>query len=139
MSFWPWTPFLAARWRGGVDPALLFGLRFQALRPELRETSRRSGLLPQPRAGVSAPRRETSGLGRGGRGTWGLRCPLLPTPAPNKCELHCIPKGESFYYKHREAVVDGTPCEPGGRDVCVEGRCRVSVSLAPGAGRLSGE
>ncbi|XP_008270321.3 papilin [Oryctolagus cuniculus] len=45
--------------------------------------------------------------------------------APNKCELHCIPKGESFYYKHREAVVDGTPCEPGGRDVCVEGRCRV--------------
>lgn len=45
--------------------------------------------------------------------------------APNKCELTCIPKGESFYYKHREAVVDGTPCEPGKRDVCVEGSCRV--------------
>ncbi|XP_012579846.1 PREDICTED: papilin [Condylura cristata] len=44
--------------------------------------------------------------------------------APNKCELNCIPKGESFYYKHREAVLDGTPCEPGRRDVCVEGRCR---------------
>ncbi|XP_066134568.1 papilin [Saccopteryx bilineata] len=45
--------------------------------------------------------------------------------APNKCELTCIPKGESFYYKHREAVVDGTPCEPGKRDVCVDGVCRV--------------
>ncbi|XP_043412466.1 papilin isoform X2 [Prionailurus bengalensis] len=44
--------------------------------------------------------------------------------APNKCELNCIPKGENFYYKHREAVVDGTPCEPGKRDVCVEGSCR---------------
>ncbi|XP_054386778.2 papilin isoform X8 [Pongo abelii] len=45
--------------------------------------------------------------------------------APNKCELNCIPKGENFYYKHREAVVDGTPCEPGKRDVCVDGSCRV--------------
>ncbi|XP_053459395.1 papilin isoform X3 [Nycticebus coucang] len=45
--------------------------------------------------------------------------------APNKCELNCIPKGENFYYKHREAVMDGTPCEPGSRDVCVDGSCRV--------------
>ncbi|XP_024853900.1 papilin isoform X3 [Bos taurus] len=45
--------------------------------------------------------------------------------APNKCELNCIPKGESFYYKHKEAVVDGTPCEPGRRDICVDGSCRV--------------
>ncbi|KAM5273573.1 LOW QUALITY PROTEIN: papilin [Ctenodactylus gundi] len=45
--------------------------------------------------------------------------------APNKCELNCIPEGENFYYKHREAVVDGTPCEPGGRDLCVDGSCRV--------------
>ncbi|XP_021509217.1 papilin isoform X1 [Meriones unguiculatus] len=45
--------------------------------------------------------------------------------APNKCELNCIPKGESFYYRHREAVVDGTPCEPGKRDICVDGICRV--------------
>ncbi|EPY81240.1 hypothetical protein CB1_000743115 [Camelus ferus] len=45
--------------------------------------------------------------------------------APNKCELNCIPKGENFYYKHREAVIDGTPCEPGKRDICVDGSCRV--------------
>ncbi|NXI14665.1 PPN protein, partial [Irena cyanogastra] len=44
--------------------------------------------------------------------------------APNKCELNCIPKGENFYYKHKEAVVDGTTCEPGKRDICVEGVCQ---------------
>ncbi|KFW63734.1 Papilin, partial [Pygoscelis adeliae] len=46
--------------------------------------------------------------------------------APNKCELNCIPKGENFYYRHKEAVVDGTTCEPGKRDICVEGACQVS-------------
>ncbi|XP_035867701.1 papilin isoform X1 [Phyllostomus discolor] len=56
----------------------------------------------------------------------GRRYQWLPYyAAPNKCELTCIPKGEDFYYKHKEAVVDGTPCEPGSRDVCVEGICRV--------------
>lgn len=45
--------------------------------------------------------------------------------APNKCELNCIPKGQNFYYKHKDAVVDGTPCEPGQRDICVDGVCRV--------------
>ncbi|XP_069714313.1 papilin isoform X1 [Phaenicophaeus curvirostris] len=44
--------------------------------------------------------------------------------APNKCELNCIPKGEKFYYRHKEAVVDGTTCEPGKRDICVEGVCQ---------------
>ncbi|XP_060617227.2 papilin isoform X2 [Anolis sagrei] len=44
--------------------------------------------------------------------------------APNKCELNCIPKGENFYYRHKEAVIDGTPCEPGKHDICVEGVCQ---------------
>uniref|UniRef100_A0A8C8R5M9 Papilin n=1 Tax=Pelusios castaneus TaxID=367368 RepID=A0A8C8R5M9_9SAUR len=44
--------------------------------------------------------------------------------APNKCELNCIPKGENFYYRHKEAVADGTLCEPGKPDVCVEGVCQ---------------
>ncbi|KGL86288.1 Papilin, partial [Charadrius vociferus] len=44
--------------------------------------------------------------------------------APNKCELNCIPKGENFYYRHKEAVIDGTTCEPGKRDICVEGVCQ---------------
>ncbi|NXO81113.1 PPN protein, partial [Sitta europaea] len=44
--------------------------------------------------------------------------------APSKCELNCIPKGENFYYRHKEAVVDGTTCEPGKQDICVEGVCQ---------------
>ncbi|KAG9336785.1 hypothetical protein JZ751_003133 [Albula glossodonta] len=44
--------------------------------------------------------------------------------AENPCELNCIPKGENFYFRHRAAVVDGTPCHPGRRDICVEGVCK---------------
>ncbi|XP_044515907.1 papilin [Gracilinanus agilis] len=49
--------------------------------------------------------------------------------AANKCELNCIPKGENFYYRHKEAVVDGTPCEPGKLDICVQGTCQVGGCL----------
>ncbi|XP_072515995.1 papilin b, proteoglycan-like sulfated glycoprotein [Salminus brasiliensis] len=44
--------------------------------------------------------------------------------APNPCELVCVPRGENFYYRHRPAVVDGTPCYVGRNDICVEGACR---------------
>ncbi|XP_076872249.1 papilin b, proteoglycan-like sulfated glycoprotein isoform X1 [Brachyhypopomus gauderio] len=44
--------------------------------------------------------------------------------ALNPCELVCVPRGENFYYRHRPAVVDGTPCYVGRRDICVEGVCR---------------
>uniref|UniRef100_UPI0009B417C8 papilin n=1 Tax=Monopterus albus TaxID=43700 RepID=UPI0009B417C8 len=44
--------------------------------------------------------------------------------AENPCELNCMPRGENFYYRHRSAVVDGTPCHPGRRDVCVAGVCK---------------
>ncbi|XP_075221688.1 proteoglycan-like sulfated glycoprotein papilin isoform X2 [Lycorma delicatula] len=43
--------------------------------------------------------------------------------APNKCELNCMPKGERFYYRHRDKVVDGTRCEEEKLDVCVNGKC----------------
>lgn len=46
--------------------------------------------------------------------------------ALNPCELNCFPRGENFFYRHRSAVVDGTPCHPGRRDVCVGGVCKVS-------------
>ncbi|XP_073682749.1 papilin isoform X2 [Garra rufa] len=42
----------------------------------------------------------------------------------NPCELNCIPRGENFYYRHKSAVVDGTPCHPGGKDICVDGLCK---------------
>ncbi|KAL6105819.1 papln [Pungitius sinensis] len=44
--------------------------------------------------------------------------------AANACELNCIPRGENFFYRHRSSVVDGTPCHPGRRDVCVGGVCK---------------
>nr|XP_045610870.1 papilin-like [Procambarus clarkii] len=43
--------------------------------------------------------------------------------APRKCELNCQPEGERFYYRHALKVVDGTPCDSEGRDICVDGRC----------------
>uniref|UniRef100_A0A8C1NIG2 Papilin a, proteoglycan-like sulfated glycoprotein n=1 Tax=Cyprinus carpio TaxID=7962 RepID=A0A8C1NIG2_CYPCA len=42
----------------------------------------------------------------------------------NPCELSCIPRGENFYFRHKSAVVDGTPCHPGGKDICVDGHCK---------------
>ncbi|CAL1575559.1 unnamed protein product [Knipowitschia caucasica] len=44
--------------------------------------------------------------------------------AGNPCELNCMPRGENFYYRHRSAVVDGTPCHPGRNDICVGGVCK---------------
>ncbi|XP_034436131.1 papilin b, proteoglycan-like sulfated glycoprotein isoform X2 [Hippoglossus hippoglossus] len=45
--------------------------------------------------------------------------------ASNPCELNCVPRGENFFYRHRPAVVDGTPCYVGRTDICVDGFCRV--------------
>ncbi|XP_044574257.1 papilin isoform X6 [Drosophila ananassae] len=45
------------------------------------------------------------------------------TNAPNPCELNCMPKGERFYYRQREKVVDGTRCNDKDLDVCVDGQC----------------
>lgn len=44
--------------------------------------------------------------------------------AQNPCELNCMPKGERFYYKHLDKVIDGTKCfNDGSLDVCVDGQC----------------
>ncbi|XP_015037150.2 papilin isoform X5 [Drosophila pseudoobscura] len=43
--------------------------------------------------------------------------------APNPCELNCMPKGERFYYRQKEKVVDGTRCNDKDNDVCVNGQC----------------
>ncbi|XP_019882164.2 papilin isoform X4 [Camponotus floridanus] len=45
------------------------------------------------------------------------------TGSPNKCELNCMPRGERFFYRHKVAVIDGTPCESEKNDVCVKGKC----------------
>lgn len=56
---------------------------------------------------------------------------LVSLTAENPCELNCMPRGENFYYRHRSAVVDGTPCHPGRRDVCVDGVCKVGCTENP--------
>lgn len=45
--------------------------------------------------------------------------------AQNKCALNCMPKGERFYYRHRDQVVDGTLCDDESLNVCVDGKCMV--------------
>lgn len=57
---------------------------------------------------------------------WSLTFILNSSTAENPCELNCMPTGENFFYRHRSAVVDGTPCHPGRRDICVDGVCKVS-------------
>ncbi|KAI5748262.1 hypothetical protein M8J77_023592 [Diaphorina citri] len=34
-----------------------------------------------------------------------------------------MPRGERFYHRHKDLVVDGTRCDVEGMDVCVEGKC----------------
>uniref|UniRef100_A0A3B4FTC3 Papilin, proteoglycan like sulfated glycoprotein n=1 Tax=Pundamilia nyererei TaxID=303518 RepID=A0A3B4FTC3_9CICH len=52
----------------------------------------------------------------------GKRYKWLPYYGENPCELNCMPRGENFFYRHRRAVIDGTPCHPGRTDICVDGR-----------------
>ncbi|XP_069781968.1 thrombospondin type-1 domain-containing protein 4 isoform X2 [Narcine bancroftii] len=41
-----------------------------------------------------------------------------------KCELNCRAIGYKFYIRHAPQVIDGTPCEPGSSNICVNGRCK---------------
>eukprot|EP00079_Xenopus_tropicalis_P010540 XP_002935503.1 PREDICTED: ADAMTS-like protein 4 [Xenopus tropicalis] len=50
-----------------------------------------------------------------------------------RCALNCRPIGYRFYVRHTEKVQDGTPCEAGSLDVCVDGQC-----LSPGCDGILG-
>ncbi|XP_071971204.1 ADAMTS-like protein 4 isoform X2 [Engystomops pustulosus] len=50
-----------------------------------------------------------------------------------RCALNCRPVGYRFYVRHTEKVQDGTPCEAGSTDVCVDGQC-----LSPGCDGILG-
>lgn len=52
--------------------------------------------------------------------------------AESPCQLDCKPDNEFYSVKLRETVIDGTPCKPGTRDMCIHGVCKVrggSVSV----------
>ena len=44
---------------------------------------------------------------------------------PNVCELSCRARGHRFYARLAHSVIDGTPCEAGSPDICVNGKCQV--------------
>lgn len=76
----------------------------------------------------------TSGFLQGELFHWS---PVFNSEKP--CELHCKSDGKFFSVMLRDTVVDGTPCQPGSRDVCINGKCRVSCippSLASGCDDL---
>ncbi|XP_072284991.1 ADAMTS-like protein 4 isoform X2 [Pyxicephalus adspersus] len=50
-----------------------------------------------------------------------------------RCALNCRPIGYRFYVRHTEKVQDGTPCELGSSDICVDGQC-----LSPGCDGILG-
>lgn len=43
--------------------------------------------------------------------------------AANPCALNCMPKGERYYYQHKDKVIDGTRCNERDLNVCVNGQC----------------
>lgn len=60
----------------------------------------------------------------------GLRYEWVPyLKAPNPCELNCMPRGERFYFRHKSSVIDGTRCNDESNDVCVDGKCQVSLKF----------
>ncbi|XP_054711057.1 A disintegrin and metalloproteinase with thrombospondin motifs 7-like [Uloborus diversus] len=49
----------------------------------------------------------------------------LPVATPmTPCQLHCKPEGKFFSVMLSDTVADGTECNPGTRDVCINGKCR---------------
>ncbi|RVE40154.1 hypothetical protein evm_015196 [Chilo suppressalis] len=55
----------------------------------------------------------------------GIRYEWMPyTRGPNPCELNCMPRGERFYYRQQNKVIDGTRCNEESFDVCVNGTCQ---------------
>ncbi|KAG8200338.1 hypothetical protein JTE90_028520 [Oedothorax gibbosus] len=49
----------------------------------------------------------------------------LPVATPmTPCQLHCKPDGKFYSVMLSDTVADGTECNPGTRDVCINGKCR---------------
>lgn len=50
--------------------------------------------------------------------------------ATKACELNCEAKNRDMTVTLNETMIDGTPCRAGTRDMCIAGKCTVSVLLA---------
>ncbi|XP_068201484.1 A disintegrin and metalloproteinase with thrombospondin motifs 6-like [Palaemon carinicauda] len=58
-------------------------------------------------------------LYKGALHTW---LPVMFDHAP--CQLDCKPDNEFYSVKLADTVLDGTPCKPGTRDMCIHGMCK---------------
>ncbi|XP_074650847.1 A disintegrin and metalloproteinase with thrombospondin motifs 6-like [Tubulanus polymorphus] len=48
-----------------------------------------------------------------------------PVSSPaTPCQLHCKPTSRFFSVMLKDIVIDGTPCRPGNRDMCISGKCK---------------
>ncbi|CAL1271033.1 unnamed protein product [Larinioides sclopetarius] len=47
-------------------------------------------------------------------------------PPHDKCKLYCKINDSSSYFVLREKVIDGTPCDLGSFDICVNGKCEIA-------------
>ncbi|XP_043530208.1 thrombospondin type-1 domain-containing protein 4 [Chiloscyllium plagiosum] len=50
--------------------------------------------------------------------------PFTDVSDSQKCELNCRAIGYKFYVRHAAQVIDGTPCESGSLNICVNGECK---------------
>uniref|UniRef100_UPI00398EFD9F thrombospondin type-1 domain-containing protein 4-like n=1 Tax=Pristiophorus japonicus TaxID=55135 RepID=UPI00398EFD9F len=50
--------------------------------------------------------------------------PFTDVTDNQNCELNCGAIGYKFYVRHASQVIDGTPCDPGSLNICVNGQCK---------------
>ena len=53
--------------------------------------------------------------------------PKYSSSLRDACKLYCEIEGYGVFYQLASKVIDGTKCQKGSDNVCVDGRCRVSV------------
>lgn len=44
----------------------------------------------------------------------------------NQCKLYCRMAGTAIYFKLKDKVIDGTPCNQETTDICVDGKCLIN-------------
>lgn len=57
-------------------------------------------------------------------------CFLFPVLMKDRCKLFCRVAGTTAYYQLKDRVIDGTPCGTDTFDICVQGLCRVYLSVS---------
>ncbi|EPB74850.1 thrombospondin type 1 domain protein [Ancylostoma ceylanicum] len=68
------------------------------------------------------------------RTTW---VPKYTAVADNeRCKLYCRVAGSAAFYLLKEKVIDGTPCDRNGDDICVDGTCMKVMKIPAGSANI---